>query len=658
MSSKGYAVILSQEGLKKHKGAQTYADKWGVNQFNDTKRTVETFINELKLELVHIINTQKQLYQQITPERFRKICDAQSFGQNVVTLEDIYKEIEELSQYETIRQKNSDTKKNQRDFNKKLEEARKQELAAQKGIAEALAHGKMGINEDNLPELIVKLRQLSKKLTLSEANINQIITDTLDNLDVEVSAPHYEKLKQLVDTYRKTPAFKITNGKIQMTGMEDEKIGRDLSNELEEIIKKIRKQEKITTSSTKKAKKDAIKKIRQYYTRHKQGEKTDNTKRNKANDDLQELIEKLTDIVETRFSSKKREEVRSIVRTKIVSLLEGNILADKIKDFQGNYTFDIGENIGIYGSVSEELQATAELQIPGLRGEIIKIVPKVLGDLDSRKIHKVKGIVTANYQTSYMLPTYNADTNLADAFEYKDVMSQDVQDKGDVVYQLKNLFKKQPNSNNNNVYIAFSDKFRNAFSLYNQAIIGNDEGMSSLLNSYDLFQNTKSGHAILFALLNWHSVSYLSDNYKSMETDIIKAINMQILDFALNRKNLLKNIASEYNEDLKTISDTNTFYVFRIGANGFIPIYQILEGILIQMQNFNNIEEIVTTTLTQSNLGTSLDLYNQALSLYNNNTRGENAARWKYVADQVSSSIQLRTAMHFQQLLQIFTPSY
>jgi hypothetical protein len=124
-----------------------------------------------------------------------------------------------------------------------------------------------------------------------------------------------------------------------------------------------------------------------------------------------------------------------------------------------------------------------------------------------------------------------------------------------------------------------------------------------------------------------------------METDIIKAINMQILDFALNRKNLLKNIANEYNENLKTISDTNTFYVFRVGANGFIPIYQILEGILIQMQNFNNIEEIVTTTLTQSNLGTSLDLYNQALSVHNDNTRGENAARWKYVAEQVSASI-------------------
>ena len=72
MSAKGYAVILSQEGLKHHKGAQAYTNKWGVNQLDDTKRTVETFLNELKLELVSIINTQKALYQQITPEQFKK----------------------------------------------------------------------------------------------------------------------------------------------------------------------------------------------------------------------------------------------------------------------------------------------------------------------------------------------------------------------------------------------------------------------------------------------------------------------------------------------------------------------------------------------------------------------------------------------------------
>lgn len=656
MGANGNIVILTPEGLQRA-DVQTYNNNWGINQEKEQEVLIENFLNGIKKELVAIINSQKKLYSTLTPDGFRNICNQLSFGKDVVTLEDIFSEVTKLEDYQKKQKKNKDIKLNTKKFSESLEKARKQELAAQKGIASLLAKGT--ITKEELPKIIIKLRELSKKKELTENNINQIINKEIINYldqEDEIVQVQYDKLFQLVDQYRKAPGFQIENGKIKMNNIEDVNQQESLAKRLESLVKKIKKQEGITQSSSEKKKKEVAQKIRRSYIRRGKEMETGIVSSNTANYELQKLIDELTVIAKEANSSKSEEKVRQIVRTNVINFIDDYISASSISSLDGLYSFKTNDNLGIYGLVSEELQATTKLKIKGIKDEVIEISSQVLGSRQSRTIKKVVGQAVATYSNEIYLPNLDMYESNANQFTYNKIAEVPESDKGDVVYQLKNILK-DSTSKTNNMYIAFSDKFRNFGALMDQAIIGDDEETSTLLNSKDLFANTTNAHSIIFALLNWHSVSYLSGAYQGIEQQIKQAINTQILDFALNRKNLLSNIEASFMEQAQSINDNNTLYAFRLGANTFIPTYQILESILVQMNNVGTIEEIVSTTISQSSIGTSAQLFNQALSLHPPKDGLTNSqARWNYVAEQTAAAIQIRTAIHFNQLMQLFTP--
>lgn len=657
MSSNGFLVVLTPEGLKRA-DVQTYATHWGweANQ-NDQKQIINNFLNAIQQELVTIINSQKQLYYNLSAEEFKNICEQVSFGKKVITLDDIFNELAELEEYQKKHQKKSNMRANIKNFSKELEQARKQELAVQKGIASLLAAGRIDIND--VPSIIVKLKKLSKQRELTENNINQIINDNISQLldqDQKINQVQYDKLLQLVDHYRAAPGFKVTNGKIEITNLGNDS-SEDYAKRMEDIIKKIKQQEKIKQNSSKKKKKEVAEKIRRHYIRRGKEMQTGLATSNMANFELQKLIDELTLITKNSSSAKSEEQVREIVRTSIINLIDDYISAPSAREVSGVYSFKANSDKGIYGYVSEELQATIEVELNDIKGNIIETVAQVIGSDKAREIKIPLRKVTAKYSHEVNFPSLElAGEEPPKTFEYTQIITAHEQDKGDVVYQLKNILQNETNKTNN-MYIAFSDKFRYFEALKDQAIIGGDEKASNLVSSYDLFKNTPNAHSILFALLNWHSVSYLSNSYQKVEDSIKQAINTQILDFAFNRKNLLTNIAESFSEQVGSIDDNNTLYVFRLGANAFIPTYQLLESILIQMNNIMTISEIVSTTISQSSLGTGEELYNQALSLYPSNDEKTNSqARWNYVAEQVASSIQIRTSIHFDQLMQLFTP--
>ena len=656
MGANGNIVILTPEGLQRA-DVQAYNNNWGINHEKEQEILIENFFNGIKEELVAIINSQKKLYSTLTPDGFRNICNQLSFGKDVVTLEDIFSEVTKIEDYQKKQKKNKDAKLNTKKLSESLEKARKQELAAQKGIASLLANGT--ITKEELPKIIVKLRELSKKIELTENNINQIINEkVIDQLDEddEITQIQYDKLFQLVDQYRKAPGFQIENGKVKMNNFDDISQQENFAKRLEDLVKKIKKQEGIRQSSSKKRKKEAIQKVRRSYIRRGKEMETGIATSNAANLELQKIIDELTIIAKKANQSKSEEKIRQIVRTNIVNFIDDCISASSIESFNGLYSFKTNDNLGIYGLVSEELQATTKLKIKGLQDEVIEVAGQVLGSQQTRTIKKVIGQATATYSNEIHLPNFDINDDNTNQFVYNKIIEISESDKGDVVYQLKNILKDN-NSKTSNMYIAFSDKFRNFGALMDQAIIGDDEKTSTLLNSKDLFADTTNAHSIIFALLNWHSVSYLSSAYQGIEQQIKQAINTQILDFALNRKNLLSNIETSFMEQAQSINDNNTLYAFRLGANTFIPTYQILESILVQMNNVKNIEEIVSTTISQSSIGTSAQLFNQALSLHPPEDGKTNSqARWNYVAEQTAAAIQIRTAIHFNQLMQLFTP--
>ena len=645
MSSKGFVVVLTEEGLKLRNDIKTYSSKWGVNQ-TEQSTIISNFLNELSHEMQKVINQQKALYQGISPEEFRNIYNQVSFGKDVVTLEDIQNEILKLENLQKI--ESEQQKSNRKKFSQQLESARKTELAAQKGIAALLANGR--ITEGQIPGLISQLRTLSKQLDFTEATINQIIENyILNQPDIKDNTLHetYKNLYRLADTYKQAPGFKIVNGKIEANNLFSD---TDMVQQLEKVIKLIKKQEKITQSSSKTKKREAMDNVRRNYIRR--GKELENNifYSNKANFELQKLINSLTKIAKSANASKTEEEVRQIVRTNIINLIDDYISSPSIHQVQGLYTFQTIKDQGIHGNISEEIQATVKPELKDLQGEIIKLSAKVLGDTRTRNILKTVGKVTAEYKKDVIIPFEDFDLDQT-SFEYFKVINAEEQDKGDVVYQLKNVLNKQKGTRDT-IYISFSDKFRHLQALTDQAIIGSDDKKtSSVLNSMDLFNNSTNAHAILFALLNWHSVSYLSSNFQGIQENIKQAINTQILDFAFNRKNLFNNIKEAFQAEASIIDDSNTLHVFRIGANGFIPVYQILEGILIKMHKLKDISEIVSSTISQSGIGTSEELYNQALSLHPDATQ----ARWNYVAQQVAAAIDIRVAIHFDQLLQLFT---
>lgn len=667
-SSGGFLVITSPEGLEKRSDAQVYLQT--LTQTKDIH--FDDYITRLKNKITKIIYSQEDIISRIGGEEVLMEAYKTYSVKDPITLK-------ELENIRSIGEQDPKTNKIKRkDFVKQLEHRLNKDyqdsLDIQQQIKNSLAAGKI-IDNNQLADIIAKMKTYMKNAEHTQLEVETFLNTLIDNnnsTNLQSAEEAYNHLNKAADKLKKGAQVSLTkaeNGRLQIsdqTFRQDAFFKKELIKDMERNLAEIRKY--INQGKTKKEKQRRLEDIKRNWTRRKgwSGGK-------ELNIYFQSVIDGLVYLMNLNASPTISQEDMNnnylAVRQKVIEILKNSVnltgtwKGKEEQTFYVNKEVDLGER----GYIEEEIHLTIDAD--QVNKELIKSIKALpLGDMRNRTINKhitikgnkntklqrdlktaqLKEIIDNNNKNEQMVVPLSEEVN---SDKETIIISQDVQNK------IDNLIQAESSKTGTQFFIAFSDKFRNFYSLSNLSIMSKENKQGSLLSNADLLQSGDTEeHALLFAILNNSAGSIYHGHFQNSILE--DALSMSIMQTAFNQKDFLKTFVEKFeetsNQELINDIKSNTLYVFSLSDSFFVPVYQVLRGVLKQLESIDTFSEIVTSTISYSSCPSPENLYQQSLE----KEASSSDARWSYVAKQVAETISINTSVHFDQLLQLYEAIY
>ena len=655
--AKGYAVILTPGGL------DYYGSVLGsfpeLRQFEDNQ--IE---RNLLMDSIHrldvLIQQQQKIERAIGPVNLERAYREYSTTGDYLTLEQIVNEIKtETDQANSAIEKYNIQKKH---FDKVITRYHKVVSQIAKTMAEMRLAGKI----KNVTNYVGRLKTILASLEKNKKELDDIqtIMETLEQEEMEQS----ETIDTLEDNLLKLCKRYADAGTYNIKLQEERNKNGQLTNYRVSVSQIAHNKDKRNTATARAISKylnrilkqigvnqDAAKKFnRKKYTSAKGGVKSISYQLEQAiaaiNQDLKsidvnaasrslgrktmvDIINKLTPIIQTAIEEEKTGEV-------IVTAALGGNDSSAIGTFVE--TMHTVKKVPTKKEILEQTldqEAMIELMHVGkLKRQVLVSV-----ELDEETLIKEGKIKTSQWH----LETDEFGEEL-----YKDYKLISEDDK------IDNLVKIQ--TKEQNYYIAFSDKFKNARQLSAIGIVGSAHldskqklniNPTNLASSIDLLGSINDNlvEALVFTMLNMSSASILSNGENSANLEsTIKAMALSFFqEFAFNLNNFIKNVADSIAPD---ISENNTLLAFNLSDGLFVKSSEVLIGLKKQLESLSLIEDIVTVQAKYDTTHQAYPLWDASLHRHPH----DRDARWNWVANQVANNTSLAIVMNTQALMQIF----
>lgn len=655
--AKGYAVILTPGGL------DYYGSVLGsfpeLRQFEDNQ--IE---RNLLMDSIHrldvLIQQQQKIERAIGPVNLERAYREYSTTGDYLTLEQIVNEIKtETDQANSAIEKYNIQKKH---FDKVITRYHKVVSQIAKTMAEMRLAGKI----KNVTNYVGRLKTILASLEKNKKELDDIqsIMEVLEQEEMEQS----ETINTLEDNLLKLCKRYADAGTYNIKLQEERNKNGQLTNYRVSVSQIAHNKDKRNTATARAISKylnrilkqigvnqDAAKKFnRKKYTSAKGGVKSISYQLEQAiaaiNQDLKsidvnaasrslgrktmvDIINKLTPIIQTAIEEEKTGEV-------IVTAALGGNDSSAIGTFVE--TMHTVKKVPTKKEILEQTldqEAMIELMHVGkLKRQVLVSV-----ELDEETLIKEGKIKTSQWH----LETDEFGEEL-----YKDYKLISEDDK------IDNLVKIQ--TKEQNYYIAFSDKFKNARQLSAIGIVGSAHldskqklniNPTNLASSIDLLGSINDNlvEALVFTMLNMSSASILSNGENSANLEsTIKAMALSFFqEFAFNLNNFIKNVADSIAPD---ISENNTLLAFNLSDGLFVKSSEVLIGLKKQLESLSLIEDIVTVQAKYDTTHQAYPLWDASLHRHPH----DRDARWNWVANQVANNTSLAIVMNTQALMQIF----
>ena len=655
--AKGYAVILTPGGL------DYYGSVLGsfpeLRQFEDNQIERNLLMDSIR-RLDILIQQQQKIERAIGPVNLERAYREYSTTGDYLTLEQIVNEIKtETNQANSAIEKYNIQKKH---FDKVITRYHKVVSQIAKTMAEMRLAGKI----KNVTNYVGRLKTILASLEKNKKELDDIqtIMETLEQEEMEQS----ETINTLEDNLLKLCKRYADAGTYNIKLQEERNKNGQLTNYRVSVSQIAHNKDKRNTATARAISKylnrilkqigvnqDAAKKFnRKKYTSAKGGVKSISYQLEQAiaaiNQDLKsidvnaasrslgrktmvDIINKLTPIIQTAIEEEKIGEV-------IVTAALGGNDSSAIGTFVE--TMHTVKKVPTKKEILEQTldqEAMIELMHVGkLKRQVLVSV-----ELDEETLIKEGKIKTSQWH----LETDEFGEEL-----YKDYKLISEDDK------IDNLVKIQ--TKEQNYYIAFSDKFKNARQLSAIGIVGSAHldskqklniNPTNLASSIDLLGSINDNlvEALVFTMLNMSSASILSNGENSANLEsTIKAMALSFFqEFAFNLNNFIKNVADSIAPD---ISENNTLLAFNLSDGLFVKSSEVLIGLKKQLESLSLIEDIVTVQAKYDTTHQAYPLWDASLHRHPH----DRDARWNWVANQVANNTSLAIVMNTQALMQIF----
>lgn len=655
--AKGYAVILTPGGL------DYYGSVLGsfpeLRQFEDNQIERNLLMDSIhRLDI--LIQQQQKIERAIGPVNLERAYREYSTTGDYLTLEQIVNEIKtETNQANSAIEKYNIQKKH---FDKVITRYHKVVSQIAKTMAEMRLAGKI----KNVTNYVGRLKTILASLEKNKKELDDIqsIMEVLEQEEMEQS----ETINTLEDNLLKLCKRYADAGTYNIKLREERNKNGQLTNYRVSVSQIAHNKDKRNTATARAISKylnrilkqigvnqDAAKKFnRKKYTSAKGGVKSISYQLEQAiaaiNQDLKsidvnaasrslgrktmvDIINKLTPIIQTAIEEEKTGEV-------IVTAALGGNDSSAIGTFVE--TMHTVKKVPTKKEILEQTldqEAMIELMHVGkLKRQVLVSV-----ELDEETLIKEGKIKTSQWH----LETDEFGEEL-----YKDYKLISEDDK------IDNLVKIQ--TKEQNYYIAFSDKFKNARQLSAIGIVGSAHldskqklniNPTNLASSIDLLGSINDNlvEALVFTMLNMSSASILSNGENSANLEsTIKAMALSFFqEFAFNLNNFIKNVADSIAPD---ISENNTLLAFNLSDGLFVKSSEVLIGLKKQLESLSLIEDIVTVQAKYDTTHQAYPLWDASLHRHPH----DRDARWNWVANQVANNTSLAIVMNTQALMQIF----
>lgn len=655
--AKGYAVILTPGGL------DYYGSVLGsfpeLRQFEDNQVERNLLMDSIR-RLDILIQQQQKIERAIGPVNLERAYREYSTTGDYLTLEQIVNEIKtETNQANSAIEKYNIQKKH---FDKVITRYHKVVSQIAKTMAEMRLAGKI----KNVTNYVGRLKTILASLEKNKKELDDIqtIMETLEQEEMEQS----ETINTLEDNLLKLCKRYADAGTYNIKLQEERNKNGQLTNYRVSVSQIAHNKDKRNTATARAISKylnrilkqigvnqDAAKKFnRKKYTSAKGGVKSISYQLEQAiaaiNQDLKsidvnaasrslgrktmvDIINKLTPIIQTAIEEEKTGEA-------IVTAALGGNDSSAIGTFVE--TMHTVKKVPTKKEILEQTldqEAMIELMHVGkLKRQVLVSV-----ELDEETLIKEGKIKTSQWH----LETDEFGEEL-----YKDYKLISEDDK------IDNLVKIQ--TKEQNYYIAFSDKFKNARQLSAIGIVGSAHldskqklniNPTNLASSIDLLGSINDNlvEALVFTMLNMSSASILSNGENSANLEsTIKAMALSFFqEFAFNLNNFIKNVADSIAPD---ISENNTLLAFNLSDGLFVKSSEVLIGLKKQLESLSLIEDIVTVQAKYDTTHQAYPLWDASLHRHPH----DRDARWNWVANQVANNTSLAIVMNTQALMQIF----
>lgn len=657
--AKGYAVILTPGGL------DYYGSVLGsfpeLRQFEDNQIEQKLLMDSI-YRLDVLIQQQQRIERAIGPVNLERAYREYSTTGDYITLEQIVNEVKtETNQANSAIEKYNIQKKH---FDKVITRYHKIVSQIAKTMAEMRLTGKI----KNVTNYVGRLKAILASLEKNKKELDDIqaIMGALEQEEMEQSetiGTLEDNLLKLCKRYADAGTYNIklhqernnsgqlTNYRVSVSQIANVKNSKDTATAraISRYLNRILKQIGINQ--------DAAKKFnRKKYTSAKGGVKSISYQLEQAiaaiNRDLESIGTKATS------RSLGRKTMVDIIN-KLTPVLEAAIQNDQTDEIVVTAALG-GDDSSAIGSLVETIHSIKK--IPS-KEEIFEQVLNADDGAIIELIHtgKLKRQVQVPIQLNEEIlikegkiktSQWHLETDEFGEELYKDYKMMPEDDKIDNLIKIRT--KEQ------NYYIAFSDKFKNARQLSAIGLIGSAHldskqklniNPSNLASSIDLLGSINDNlvEALVFTMLNMSSASILSNGENSANLEnTIKAMALSFFqDFAFNLNNFIVNMANSIASD---ITENNTLLAFNLSDGLFVKSSEVLIGLKKQLESLSLIEDIVTVQAKYDTAHQAYPLWDASLHRH----PYDRDARWNWVANQVANNTSLAIVMNTQALMQIF----
>lgn len=658
MSTRGYLVVTSEEGLEKNSAARAYAQSFNAtfnSQDLNQATQILTIADKLKQKLKHTIICQQKIYDAIggldTISQLAKMQNATEDSYQLVS-----REARNISKKFFVKKKQFADK-----LNATLEEEKKFQdlLFVIMNRLEEIQGQPIEVN--TFKSIIIQVKQKWAQgqkswEKIEDSVIQEIALQAKQQREIGTNLEKkYQSLRtilQKMKTNQMRQLIKDSDGRVRVV-IKGKKIQK-LENPINDLINELQTYFQVTEKS--------LNSLMHW---------TSSTKGGLAKS-FTNLIKQLQEASSKAGDPRSRQDIIN----NLIQVIQENpnqnsgIYNTTLDGTGSNYT---GVSASLRGNAAEIIRSAqvdfggSIINFPTSQKKIQDLAFYHLGNLSNRTITKmvrtkVEGKVREKTQILYR----GFDTSVNDFINIKPdqiltetqmlIKTAQQQETDDKVDRLVGFKYPDAQGNETQYYIAFSDKFKEYNSLIDLAVVGSEgskkegqklSGLAPLNSNKDIFQNGDRGsHELLFSILNESTASYLR---KGITEELEKMISLDFFNLAFNPNNFEK-INSKLYEGLDS---EHILYVHALGGNLYVPVFQTLEAMYSNMLKaedaYGLIQKVVTTALEYGSIPSGETLVNLAYAETSNNS-----AAWTWVANHVASSIKIKTQMHIEQLLKLF----